>query len=127
MDVKKIAVIIVVILVIVVGLFTYISTNTHNTKIEVVSNSTLKNGDAITVVLKDSYRNVYPDQQINIKLLDDSGHSDKYQVTTDSNGEASVELLGLESGNYTIHCEFNGTMFLTQSKTTGDLQITDSY
>ena len=127
MNLKKIAIVVVIILVIVVGVFSFISLNTHNTKIEMLSNDTLHNGDVLTVVLKDNYRNVYPDQDINIKLLDDSGHAFKYVATTDNDGEASVELLALEPGNYTVHSEFNGTMFLTNSKTTSNLQIVDAF
>ena len=43
---KKIIIAITVIIIIAVGVFSVISVNTHNSKIEVVSNSTLKNGDS---------------------------------------------------------------------------------
>lgn len=127
MNFKKIGIILIIILVIIIGVFSYISINTHNTKIEVVSNSTLKNGDEIKLVLKDSYGNVYPNQEISIKLLDDSGHSNKYVLSTNNDGEVSVKLEALKPDNYTVHCEFNGTLFLTSSKTISDLQIIHKY
>ena len=127
MDLKKIIIIVIIILVIIVGVFSYITINSHNTKIEVLSNSTLKNGDFITLVLKDEYRNVYPNQVIDVKLLDDSGSSDKFVVTTDNDGEANVELLGFDNGNYTIHSTFNGTLFLKESKDISSLEINDGY
>ena len=108
---KTIAVPIIIILIVAIGAFAFIQSNSHNTKVEVTSNSTLKNGDAVTVVLKDEYRNVYPGEQIHIKILDDSGWADNYNVVTDDQGEASVVLSTFENGNYTIHTNYNGTLF----------------
>ena len=61
------------------------------------------NGDSVVIVLKDEYRNVYPDEKVHIKILDDSGWADNYDVVTDANGQASVQLSAFENGNYTIH------------------------
>ena len=127
MNFKNIIFLIIIILVIVVGIFSYISLNSHDTKIDVISNSTLKNGDFITLVLKDNYRNVYPNQKIDVKILNDAGQADKYVVTTDNEGEGSIELIGMDNGNYTVHCEFNGTMFLSNSKLVSNLEINDGY
>ena len=127
MNIKRIIILIIIILVIVVGIFAYISINSHNTKIEVLSNSTLKNGDFFTVVLKDDYRNVYPGEIIEIKILDDSGWANKYSVTTDDSGEASVELLGFNNGNYTVHSTHNKTLFISESKDISSLVIDDGY
>ena len=128
MNFKKLVILIIIIVFIcIVGAYAYISANSHNTNIEVISNSTLKNGDFITIVLKDNYRNVYPNQNIDVKLLDDSGQSNKYVVTTDNEGEASIELMGFENGNYTVHCEYNGTLFLSKSKIVSNLEIDDGY
>ena len=127
MKTKNIIIIVIIALIIIVGVFSFISINSHHTKIEVLSNSTLKNGDVITVVLKDEYRNVYPNESINVKLLDESGWATLYDVTTDSNGEATVELLGFENGNYTVHSTFNGTLFLKPSKDISNLEIDDGF
>lgn len=127
MDTKKIIIAVIVILIVVVGAFLYISANSHETKLEITSNSSMKNGDNITVVLKDQYRNVYPGQMVDIKLLDDSGWADKFNATTDDDGEISVKLEGFENGNYTVHANFNGTMFLSSSKSVSNLEINDGY
>ena len=125
MKIKNIIIIIIIVLIIAVGVFSFISMNSHETKLEVLSNSTLKNGDVITVVLKDDYRNVYPNETINVKLLDESGWATIFEATTDSNGEATVDLLALDNGNYTVHSTFNGTMFLKPSKSITNLEIDD--
>lgn len=127
MDIKKIIILAIVIVVVVLVAFTFISANSHNTKLEVLSNSSLQNGDYVQVQLKDDYRNVYPNETIDIKILDDSGWANKYSVVTDENGIASVQLQALENGNYTIHSTYNGTMFLTKSTDVSNLMIDDGY
>jgi|GEM_PF-1957098 hypothetical protein len=124
---KTIAVPIIIILIVAIGAFAFIQSNSHNTKVEVTSNSTLKNGDAVTVVLKDEYRNVYPGEQIHIKILDDSGWADNYDVVTDNQGEASVVLSTFENGNYTIHTNYNGTLFNKAYHGVDSLVIDDGY
>jgi hypothetical protein len=128
MDTKRLAIyVIIIILMAAVGSFLYISGNSHNTNVEVTSNKTLQNGKFVEILLTDEYRNVYPGEVVDIKILDDSGWANKYQVTTDDNGEANVELVTFENGNYTIHCDYNGTMFNKESHTVYDLVIDDGY
>lgn len=115
----------VVILLIAAGAFAYISANSHNTKIDVLSNTTLKNGDYIKIMLTDEYRNTYSGEVVYLKILDESGWAHKYEVTTDDMGEGSVQLQGLDNGNYTLHCNYNGTMFNKPTHSLTDLNIND--
>ncbi len=118
---------IIVILIVAIVSFVYVSANSYNTKIEVTSNDTLKNGDFVSIRLTDEYRNPYSNEVVDIKILDDSGWAHKYQVTTDNEGEGSVELMALENGNYTVHCNYNGTMFNKESRSITNLMINDGY
>ena len=127
MDTKRIVIIVVIALVIVFAAFMFISANSHTTKIDIISNSSLQNGDNVVVILKDDYRNVYPNQTVDIKILDDSGWANKYSVVTDENGTASVVLQTFENGNYTVHADYNGTLFLSKSNTVSNLEIDDGY
>ena len=127
MDMKKIIIAVIIVIVVAFVAFSYISANTHEARIEVLSNSTLKNGDLFVFVLKDNYRNVIPNQPVDIKILDDSGWATKYNVTTDSDGKGYVKISSLDNGNYTVHTSFNGTMFLTQCKSVTNLAIDDGY
>lgn len=124
---RKIIVAIIIIAIAAFISFAYISANSHNTKIEVLSNETLKNGDSVELILTDDYRNVYPNEVVDVKILDDSGWANKYQVTTDENGKGSFELVTFENGNYTVHCDYNGTLFNKQTKTVAPLTIDDGY
>ena len=119
--------IIIVVLIVAMGAFILIQSNSHNTKIEVISNSTLKNGDMVQIVLKDEYRNVYPNENVHIKILDDSGWADNYDVVTDNEGQASVVLAGFDNGNYTIHTNYNGTLFNKAYHGVDNLIIDDGY
>lgn len=127
MDTKKIIIAAIIILIVAVAAFMFVSSNSQNTKIVVLSNSTLKNGDFVQVQLRDDYRNVFANETLDIKILDDSGWADKYSVATDENGTASVQLSTFENGNYTVHTNFNGTMFLKPSKSVDALVIDDGY
>ena len=124
---KTLVVPIILILIIVIGAFVFIQSNSHNTKVEVISNSTLMNGDSVVIVLKDEYRNVYPDEKVHIKILDDSEWADNYDVVTDANGQASVQLSAFENGNYTIHTNYNGTLFNKPYHGVDSLVIYDGY
>ena len=124
---KTVVVPIILILIIVIGAFVFIQSNSHNTKVEVISNSTLKNGDSVEIVLKDEYRNVYPDEQVHIKILDDSGWGNNYDVVTDDLGRASVVLTTYNNGNYTVHTNYNGTLFNKEYHGVDSLVIDDGY
>lgn len=127
MEIKNIIIIVILVLIIAIGAFFYIQANSHNTQVDVISNSTLKNGDEVQIVLKDDYRNVYPGEQVHIKILDDSGWADNYYVVTDDEVEASIVLSAFENGNYTIHTNYNGTLFNKQYHGVDALVIDDGY
>ena len=122
---KKVLVIVITVLIIVVATYMFISINSNETMLSVTSASTLKNGDFLTVVLKDNYRNAYPDQVIDVKILDDSGWAHHFNATTDEKGQANILIQGMENGNYTVHSQFNGTLFLHPSKSVNSLEIND--
>jgi len=126
MNVKNLVIgLVIVLLVVGIGAYAFISMNHADTKIEITANDPSQNGDNITVQLKDNYRNVYPDQKIEVKILDESGWAYKYTVTTDSNGCGYVPLSAFDNGEYTIHATFKGDMFLSESKNSAPLIIDD--
>ena len=127
MNSKNLVIVAVIVIIIAVGAYFFIQANSHDTRVEVISNSTLKNGDAVQIVLRDDYRNVYPGEGVHIKILDDSGWADNYDVVTDNQGEASVVLSTFENGNYTIHTNYNGTLFNKAYHGVDSLVIDDGY
>ena len=127
MNSKTIITLAIIILIIVIGGFFFIQSNSHNTRVDVISNSSLKNGDMVQIVLTDEYRNVYPGEPVHIKILDDSGWGNNYDVVTDDSGEASVVLSTYNNGNYTIHTNYNGTLFNKAYHGVDALVIDDGY
>lgn len=127
MNSKAIVTVAIIVLIILIGGFMFVQGNSHNTKVDVISNSTLKNGDAVQIVLTDEYRNVYPGEPVQIKILDDSGWAEYYNVVTDDEGEASVVLSTYDNGNYTVHTNYNGTLFNKAYHGVNELQINDGY
>ena len=124
---KIIVIFFIVLLIIAIGSFFYIHANSHNIKIDVISNESLQNGDVVQILLTDDYRNVYPNEVVHIKILDDSGWANNYDVVTDEEGQASVVLSTFENGNYTIHTNYNGTLFNKPYHGIDQLVIDDGY
>ena len=125
--INTIIIAVIVLLIIGVGAFMFITANSHNTTVAMVSNSTLKNGDFVQIQLRDEYRNVYPNENVDVKILDDSGWGNTYTVTTDDNGEGAFALETYENGNYTVHCNYNGTLFNKPDHSIYSLTIDDGY
>jgi hypothetical protein len=124
---NAIIMVVIIILIILIGGFLFVQGNSHNTKVDVVSNSSLKNGDMVQIVLTDDYRNIYPGEPVHIKILDDVGWANNYDVVTDDSGEASIVLETYENGNYTIHTNYNGTLFNKAYHGVDSLVIDDGY
>ena len=127
MNSKAIITLVIIILIVLIVGFLFVQGNSHNTKVDVISNPSLKNGDMVQIVLTDEYRNVYPGEPVHIKILDDSGWANNYDVVTDDSGEASVVLSAYENGNYTIHTNYNGTLFKKAFHGVNQLVIDDGY
>ena len=128
MDIRRTAVIAIVAIVLIAMVsMIYISMNTSNTKIAITCNDTLQNGEYILCELKDDYRHPIQGQIIDLKILDDSGWAYKYNITTDDLGRGYIQLSGLDNGNYTVHANFNGTLFLKESHENKAFKIDDGY
>ncbi|WP_407454511.1 hypothetical protein [Methanobrevibacter sp.] len=127
LNTTRIVIIAAIVLIILVGAFAFISLNKTSTKVEIECNTTVKNGDYISVVLKDDYRHPIPDQIIDLKILDDTGWANKYNVTTDEMGRGYIQLAGYENGNYTVHATYNGTLFNNEAHNNFAFKIDDGY
>ena len=123
----RIAIIVAIVLIILVGALAFISLNKTTTKVEIECNGTVKNGDYISVILKDDYRHPIPDQIVDLKILDDTGWASKYNVTTDEMGRGYIQLAGFDNGNYTVHATYNGTLFNKEAHNNFAFKIDDGY
>lgn len=125
---KKILIIVAIIAVIAV-LIGLVALSPHQgkseTMINFLSNSTLKNGDAVKFQLTDSKGNPLSGQEMTISL-NEGNHKSNYTITTDSNGQGSLVLKDMNAGNYTIKVSYGGNDKYNSSSTVQQLTITDN-
>lgn len=107
MDRKIIIALIIVVLAILVGLVAFSQNIKMDTQINFLSNSSLKNGDAVEFELVDAQGNKLSNQELTIKFEGNNG-TDDLAVVTNSEGKASLVLNDESSGNYTVTVSYAG-------------------
>ena len=108
MERKIIIAAIIIVLAILVGMIVFTSGSAKDdTVINFLSNSSLKNGDAVKFQLTDSKGNLLAIEEIIIEL-DYNGTVERYSISTDANGTGSLILNELDSGNYKVNVIYNG-------------------
>lgn len=115
--------VVVVALVAVMAVMSMPSLNSKNdSKIAIVSNSTLYGGDNLTVKLTD-LNNAAISAGVKITVTDNSGNVVlEDSLKTDSDGKVSMSL-NLDAGNYTVNATFSGNDNFTANSTTQKLVI----
>lgn len=83
-------------------------THAEETQIKILSNSSLYEGDNLTVQLTTVNGNPIANQSVNMTIVDWDGNITVYNVVTDSEGKATHEI-NKSAGNYTLECEFGGS------------------
>ena len=126
MEQKHIIIILAVVVVALVAVMAVMSMPSLNgqkdSKIAIVSNSTLYGGDNLTVKLTD-LNNAAISAGVKITVTDDSGNVVlEDSLKTDSDGNASMPL-NLDAGNYTVNATFSGNENFTANSTTQKLVI----
>ena len=119
----QILLVVIVILLLIIGVMFLTSSKKEDSKICITSNSTLKEGDSITVKLTDLNNTPIKEGIVEIELLDESGSvisSDSGKM--DSKGECKFDL-NLSEGEYTVNVVFEGNDNYTGSNVTQDLAV----
>ena len=93
---KKILIALIIIVLLILGGLIVFSNGNDNasidTKINFLSNKTLKNGDSIEFELTDSNGNVLAGQDLKITFASTGGTPQNFTITTDSHGRGAVVL-----------------------------------
>ena len=108
---KLLIALIIIVLVVLGGLIVFSNGNPNDntdTKINFLSNKTLKNGDSVVFELTDSKGNVLANQELKIKFTSSSGESQNFTITTDNLGKGKLVLNEQENGNYSITVAYAG-------------------
>lgn len=127
MEQKHIIIILAVVVVALVAVMAVMSMPSLNSqkdsKIAIVSNSTLYGGDNLTVKLTDMNKTPIKNEKVNVTVMDDNGDVVvKNSILTNSKGKASMQL-NLDAGKYNISVEFGGNENYTATNITKKVTI----
>ncbi len=78
-------------------------------QMEVKSPDKLKNGDFFNLTLTAKDGSPIANQVVDIIVIAESGEKNHINFTTDNNGNLGFGISGVNPGNYTFNCTFNGT------------------
>ena len=114
-DKKKLIVILLIIVVILLLTLITLMANfgKESSEINIISKDTLKNGDAISITLKDSNGNPIADQKVDIIIENEKNQ----QVTTDEMGNGVLQLNRISDGQYAVKVIYNGNDKYSKSET----------
>ncbi len=103
---------IIVIIAIALGLFAFMQPQTSNgkihTEIDFLSESTLKNGEAVEFVLRDDQNHILANQSVSISFTE-NGENQTYSIFTDVDGKGALVLNNEAPGDYDVYVNYNGT------------------
>ena len=111
MDYNKIIIALVIVIVVMLAagfLFLNPSHAKADSRVIVTSNSALHEGDTFAIKLTDLNNTPIANQIVNITIIDSNGGKNPKTVTTDANGDASLQLNGLTPGEYTFNITYGG-------------------
>lgn len=91
--------------------------------VTITSNSTLYDGDQVSIHLTDLNNTPISNQTVNITIVDANGVENRQVVITDGNGDGNLQLNGLATGNYNINVCYGGNDKFNPSNTTQKLEI----
>lgn len=109
MDKKIIVVIgIIIVAVFIAALFLNFNVSKEDTKIKMLSNSSLNEDSSIKMKLTDLNKTPISNQTVNIKIINKKGNVDEYSVKTDKNGFAKLKLNKIKPGTYIVNFTYDG-------------------
>lgn len=100
-------VVIIAILVMCLAALAVQKTGSEECELKITCLDKMFNGEKVKIELKDSNGTPITDAKIHIKLEMDNNVSE-YDVTTNSEGAATLSLDDLKDGNYAMTCTFDG-------------------
>lgn len=92
-------------------------------KVIVISNATLYEGDSFSIKLTDVNNSGIANQKVNITFNYNNGSEYKEIVTTNNDGDASLKLNNLTSNNYTVTVNYGGNDNYTGCNATQKIEI----
>ena len=120
-----IIVLIVIVLIILGGLLVFSHNNIKSdTQINFLGNTSLKNGASVNFELVDAQGKALADKEISIRFESPQG-TEKYSITTDSNGRGSLVINNESLGKYNLSVSFAGDDKYNSCSANETITITD--
>ena len=106
---KRIIILVIIVITVSLAIFAVTSLfGIKESKIEIISNGTIHNGDPINIKLSDIAGNPISNELVKIVVMDNKGKRQSYAITTDSNGIADMTVANKDHGRLTINATFEG-------------------
>ncbi len=106
---KRIIILVIIVITVSLAIFAVTSLfGIKESKIEIISNGTIHNGDPINIKLSDIAGNPISNELVKIVVMDNKGKRQSYAITTDSNGIADTTVANKDPGRLTINATFEG-------------------
>lgn len=108
MNRKIIIALIIIVLIVLAGLLVFSSGIKTDTKINFLSENSLKNGDQVQFELVDAQGKALANQNITITFEGNDGEKQNFTITTDSQGRGGLLLNEQADGKYNISVSYAG-------------------
>lgn len=124
METRNLAIICtVIVLCVLVGSFAVASNHPDKTQISVLSNSSLYDGENVTVQITTENGTPVANKTVSMAFVDSSGGKNVETATVNEDGIAILTLDGVTAGNYTLKCSFGGSDEYRESNCTSHLEV----
>ncbi|MBQ2654182.1 MAG: hypothetical protein IJF83_11545 [Methanobrevibacter sp.] len=118
-----IGLLIIIIIILIAGIFILNSQPQKAASQITICNSSLYEGETLTIKLTDTNSTPIANQTLNVTVLISGDNTYNYKLNTDSNGTANLGLENLSSSNYTIEVKYGGNENYTQTSASQNLEI----
>lgn len=98
-----------IVVILVVGAVFLTAPSKQDSKLEMISNSTIHTGSIFLVKLSDLNNNSIANESINVVFYDNAKNvALNKTIKANDKGEASLELVNISEGNYSVNITFSG-------------------
>lgn len=128
MDYNKIIILLiaVIVIIIVAGTVFLMDPFKEESKVVIITNDTVHAGNTFLFKLADLNDNPIANENVSILIRDNNSRTVVNEhLTTNNLGEASLEMVNISAGNYSVNITFNGNDKYKASNLTYNLKVID--
>ena len=114
---------IIAVLIVVLCIMAVPTTEKEDCKLELSNVDTLSDGDTVTIKLTSQNGAALSNETIKVTLNANNKTIKSYNLTTDSDGVAKLEISGVDAEKYKLICKFDGNEFYNANKTSKSITV----